>query len=163
MLVKANQLCELIMWRLYRWSHENFDNNRLPELGCDNVIYPGEVLCPAVLVKTRVCLGCSVSRAQKPPFGRSYFVFAHLMTSVLASHADILISGVRHKFLTSAKTKNKFLSHCSQISAGNHMQIIGHPIGAVEIKVLTSQTHTYKLCRVWYVTKDSCSARESRR
>ena len=44
---------------------------------------------------------------------------------------------------------NKFLSHCSQISAGDHMQIIGDPIGAVEVKVLTSQTPTYKLCRVW--------------
>ena len=28
------------------------------------------------------------------------------------------------------------------------MQIIGDQIGAVEIKVLTTQTHTYKLCRV---------------
>ena len=108
---------------------------------CDNVIEPGEVLCPAVLVKPRVCLGCSVSRAQKPPFGRSYFVFAHLMTSVLASHVDVLTLEVRHTFLTSAKTKDKFLSHCPQISAGDHKQIIGDPIGAVEIKVLTSQTH----------------------
>ena len=33
------------------------------------------------------------------------------------------------------------------------MQIIGDPIGAVEVKVLTSQTHTYKLGRMWYVTK----------
>ena len=31
------------------------------------------------------------------------------------------------------------------------MQIMGDPIGAVEVKVLTSQTHTYKLGRVWYV------------
>ena len=73
---------------------------------CDNVIDPGEVLCPAVLVKTRVCLGCSVSRAQKPPFGRSYFVFAHLMTSVLASYVDVLILEVRHTFLTPAKTNS---------------------------------------------------------
>ena len=43
---------------------------------------------------------------------------------------------------TSAEPKDKFLSHCSQISAGDHMQIIGDPIGAVEVKVLTSQTHT---------------------
>ena len=28
-------------------------------------IHPGEVLCPAVLVKTRVCGGCSVSRAHR--------------------------------------------------------------------------------------------------
>ena len=41
----------------------------------------------------------------------------------------------------------KFLSHCSQISAGAHVQIIGEPVGAVEVKVLTSQTHTYKLGR----------------
>ena len=34
------------------------------------------------------------------------------------------------------------------------MQIIGDPIGAVEVKVLTSQIHTYELGRVWYVTKD---------
>ena len=27
------------------------------------------------------------------------------------------------------------------------MQIIGDPIGTVEVKVLTSQTHTYKLGR----------------
>ena len=73
---------------------------------CDNVIDPGEVLCPAVLVKTRDCLGCSVSRAQKPPFGRSYFVFAHLMTSVLASYVDVLILEVRHTFLTPAKTNS---------------------------------------------------------
>ena len=32
------------------------------------------------------------------------------------------------------------------------MHIIGEPIGAVEFKVLTSQTHTYKLGRVRYVT-----------
>ena len=36
------------------------------------------------------------------------------------------------------------------------MQIIGDPwpIGAVEVKVLTSQSHTYKLCRVWYVGRN---------
>ena len=34
----------------------------------------------------------------------------------------------------------KFLSHCSQISAGTHVQIMGEPIGAVEVKMLTSQT-----------------------
>ena len=28
------------------------------------------------------------------------------------------------------------------------MQTIGEPIGAVEVKVLTSQTHTYKLGKV---------------
>ena len=32
--------------------------------------------------------------------------------------------------------------------AGAQVQIIGEPIGAVEVKVLTSQTHTYKLGKV---------------
>ena len=69
-----------------------------------------------------------------------------------------------------------FPSHCSQISAGAQVQIIGEPIGAVEVKVLTSQTHTYKLgkalqgfssgqeylgdkCNAWMVSfrHDSCS------
>ena len=43
------------------------------------------------------------------------------------------------------------------------MQIVEDPIGAVEVKVLTSQTPTYKLCRVLYVTKEFCSGWESRR
>ena len=64
----------------------------------------------------------------------------------IASHADVLRGSSRVPApLTSAEPKDKFLSHCSQISAGDHMQIIGDPIGAVEVKVLTSQTHTYKL------------------
>ena len=67
----------------------------------------------------------------------------------VASPADILRRASRVSSpQTSAELKDKFLSHCSQISAGDHMQIIGDPIGAVEVKVLTSQTHTYKLCRV---------------
>ena len=41
----------------------------------------------------------------------------------------------------SAELKDKFLSHCSQILAADHMQIIEDPIAAVEVKVLTSQTH----------------------
>ena len=67
----------------------------------------------------------------------------------LASHADVLrgLSCVPAP-RTSAELKDKFISHCSQISAGDHMQIIRDPIGAIEVKVLTSQTHTYKLCRV---------------
>ena len=82
----------------------------------------------------------------------------------LASHADVLRGSSRVPApRTSAELKDKFLSHCSQISAGDHMQIIGDPIGAVEVKVLTSQTHTHKLCRVWYVNKDFCSWREYRR
>ena len=63
----------------------------------------------------------------------------------------------------SAEAKDKFLSHCSQISAGDRMQIIRDLIGDIEVKVLTSQTHTYKLGRVSYVSKDFCSRQESRR
>ena len=67
----------------------------------------------------------------------------------VASPADILRRASRVSSpRTSAELKDKFLSHCSQISAGDHIQIIGDPIGAVEVKALTSQTHTYKLCRV---------------
>ena len=67
----------------------------------------------------------------------------------LASHADVLRGSSRVAApLMSAEPKDKFHSHCSQISAGDHMQIIGDPIGAVEVKVLTSQTHTYKFGRV---------------
>ena len=71
------------------------------------------------------------------------------MNITLASHADVLRGSSRvPALLTSVEPKDKFLSHCSQISAGNHMQIIGDPIDAVEVKVLTSQTHMYKLSRV---------------
>ena len=70
-------------------------------------------------------------------------------TLTVASHADVLRGSSRVPApRTSAELKDKFLSYCSQISAGDHMQIIGDPIGAVEVKVLTSQTHTYKLGRV---------------
>ena len=66
----------------------------------------------------------------------------------VASHADVLRGSSRVPApRTSAEPKDKFLSHCSQISAGDHMQIIGDPIGAVDVKLLTSQTLTYKLCR----------------
>ena len=48
------------------------------------------------------------------------------------SHADVLRGSSRVLApQTSAEPKDKFLSHCSQISAGDHMQIIGDPIGAV--------------------------------
>ena len=68
------------------------------------------------------------------------------MNITLASHADVLRRSSRvPALLTSAEPKDKFLSHCSQILAENHMQIFGDPIGAVEVKVLTSQTHTHKL------------------
>ena len=61
----------------------------------------------------------------------------------LASLADVLRGSSRVPApRTSAELKDKFLSRCSQISAVDHMQIIGDPIGAVEVKVLTSQTHT---------------------
>ena len=66
-----------------------------------------------------------------------------------ASHVDVLRGSLPVPApLTSAEPRNTFLFYCSQISAGDHMQIIGDPIGAVEVKVLTSQTHTYKLGRV---------------
>ena len=48
--------------------------------------------------------------------------------------------GVRHAFLPHERLLN---SNCLQISAGDHMQIFGDPIGVVEVKVLTSQTHIY--------------------
>ena len=73
----------------------------------------------------------------------------HVHTNLASIQADVLRGSTRVPApRTSAELKDKFLSHCSQISAGDHMQIIGDPIGAVEVKVLTSQTHTYKLCRV---------------
>ena len=67
----------------------------------------------------------------------------------LASPADVLKGSSRVPApQTSAEPKDKFLSHCLQISAGDHMKIIRDPSGAVEVKVLTNQTHIYKLCRV---------------
>ena len=68
---------------------------------------------------------------------------------LVASRGDVLGGSSRVPApLRSGERKDNFLSHCSQISAGDHMQIIGDPIGAVEVKVLMSQTHTYKLGRV---------------
>ena len=65
-----------------------------------------------------------------------------------ASHADVLRGSSRVPApRTSAEQQDNFLSHCLQISAGDHMHIIGDPIGAVDVKVLKSQTLTYKLCR----------------
>ena len=63
----------------------------------------------------------------------------------LASHADFLRGSSR---VPASRTSAEFLSLCSQTSAGVDIQIMGDPIGAVEVKVLTSETHTYKLCRV---------------
>ena len=52
----------------------------------------------------------------------------------IVSHADVLrVSSRVPAPRTSAELKDKFLSHCSQISAGDHMQITGDPIGAVEV------------------------------
>ena len=51
----------------------------------------------------------------------------------LASHADVLRGSSRVPApRTSAEQKDKFLSHCLQISAGDHMQIIGDPIQSVD-------------------------------
>ena len=56
----------------------------------------------------------------------------------VAFHADVLRGSSRvSASQTSAEPKDKFLSLCSQISDGDHIQIIGDPIGAVEVKVLT--------------------------
>ena len=58
---------------------------------------------------------------------------------MIAPHADVLRGSSRVPApRTSAELKDKFLFHCSQISAGDHMQIIGDPITVVEDKVLTS-------------------------
>ena len=75
--------------------------------------------------------------------------------------------GVRQAFLPYERLLNqvvKFLSlcSCSQISVGAHAQIIGEPIGA-EMKVLKSQTHTYKLGRVCYVAKEFSFGQNFRR
>ena len=57
-----------------------------------------------------------------------------------ASRADVLRGSSRVPApRTSAEQKDNFLSHCLQISAGDQMQIIGDPIGAVDVKVLKSQ------------------------
>ena len=64
----------------------------------------------------------------------------------LASHADVRrgSSGIPAP-RTSADPQDKFFSHFSQIMAGDHIEIIGDPIGAVEVKVLTIQTHVQAL------------------
>ena len=60
---------------------------------------------------------------------------------LLASHADVLRASTRVPApRTSAELKNKFLSQTKQTSAGDHMQIIGDPIGAAEVKVLECDT-----------------------
>ena len=62
--------------------------------------------------------------------------------------------GVCHAFLPHEHLLNrvvKFLSHCSQIWAGADVQIIGEPIGAVKVQVLTSH---------WYMIKEFSSEQE---
>ena len=75
------------------------------------------------------------------------------VTTNLASHADVLRGSSRVPApLTSAETTSgKFLSHCSQISVGAPVEIIAEPIGAVEVKVLTSQTRRTSSvqCSTW--------------
>ena len=67
------------------------------------------------------------------------------------SHADVL-RGSSHvpAPLTSAEPKDKFLSLCLQISAGDHMQIIGEPIGAVEVKDFCSRRESGSLISVGF-------------
>ena len=72
------------------------------------------------------------------PQSRSLFPFLPTALSLSAP-----ANGLPHKRLLNRVVK--FPSHCSQISAGAQVQIIGEPTGAVEVKVLTSQTHTFKL------------------
>ena len=56
------------------------------------------------------------------------------MALYLASPTDVLrgLSRVPAP-QTSAEPEDKFLSHCLQISAGDHMKIIRDPIGAAEV------------------------------
>ena len=64
----------------------------------------------------------------------------------VASPADILRRASRVSSpQTSAELKDKFLSHCSQISTGDHMQIIKDPIGAVEVSVDKPNTYVQAL------------------
>ena len=69
----------------------------------------------------------------------------------LASHAYVLRgSSCVPAPLTYVEPEYKFLSHCSQISAGDHMQIIGGLISAV--RVLISQTGmrtSFVECDTW--------------
>ena len=84
----------------------------------------------------KACLQCE--------FGETLTVS---QSNKIASHADVL-RGLSQVPVprTSAETEDKFLSHCLQISAGDHMQIIGDPIGAVEVKSV-DKPNTY-VCRV---------------
>ena len=61
---------------------------------------------------------------------------------------NLNVRRVPHAFLPYKhllKREVKFLFHCSQISVGAHVLTIGEPIGAVEVKVLTSQTQCTSL------------------
>ena len=73
------------------------------------------------------------------PFLYSYVV---MMVKTCCT-ININVLRVPHAFLPYKhllKREVKFLFYCSQISAGAHVLTIGEPIGAVEVKVLTSQT-----------------------
>ena len=64
-------------------------------------------------------------------------------TLTVASHADVLRGSSRVPTpRTSAELKDKFLSYCSQISAEDHMQIIGDPICAAPIRTSSVQCDT---------------------
>ena len=59
-----------------------------------------------------------------------------LVATLVTFHADVLRASKRVPApRTSAEPEDKFLSHCSQISAGDHMQIVGDPIDAAGFKV----------------------------
>ena len=74
----------------------------------------------------------------------------YLFSGDLASYADVL-RGSSHIPAPpmSAECKDKFLSHCLQISTGDHMQIIRDPIGTVEVNIVTSQTQRTSSLDSW--------------
>ena len=59
------------------------------------------------------------------------------VSNIIAFHADFF-RGSSLRFLPHERLLSrvvKFFSHCVQIPVGAHVQIIGEPIGAVEVKV----------------------------
>ena len=71
--------------------------------------------------------GC-FDHPQRGKFHISYDASLHTILSSFRTHVILSV-------FSSVQQKDTFISHCSQISAGDHMQIIGDPIGAVELKV----------------------------
>ena len=133
------QFAVTVKWASPRFGHPHSQNPRDMGIRCNHNpnrcgnVREGDAhitrVMGMVMLKTQGCLyHCDIATELTFP-----------KTSV-ASHADVIrgSSGVPAS-LTSAEPKDTFLSHCLQISAGAHMQIIGNPIGAVEVKVLTSQ------------------------